>query len=1135
MRFMFAFVFVIMATMAAFSVNVSAATFVVNTTNDTQDAAPGNGTCADAQGQCSLRAAISEANALAGADTITVPAGTYTQSLVGANENANAGGDWDITSSLTINGAGAATTIIQANAASGVATERVFHVVNDGTTVTIDGVTIQNGWAKSAADGQGRGGGIKVAGDTTTSGVGILFTLTNSVVKDNRADTRGGGLAINKGNLVVTGCTFSGNNAGDATQTVAGGSGGAMVIDSQDNALSPSQTAVITNTIMTGNKAETALASSFGGAIIMRAVGATVTLDGCTVTNNTSISTPPQVTNRGFAGGLYNQNAHMIVRNSVVTGNTSSDFHAGIRSLNSPIVGEADTTLDIINSTISNNIAQGTNVTTGGQGGGVAQLTAATSVLSSTVNLDHSTISGNAATAGIAGGILNTSGGTGAVLLNITNSTISGNSASDIGGIYSDGTSCTTLIDFSTVANNSATGATGEGGGIYQDTTAGGSTLVSNSISADNTAVTSVDINDVATSLDYNHFENPNAAFVGAAHDVLSGDPVLGALANNGGLTKTHLPSNNSVIVNTIPNGTGGCGNPVSTDQRGFQRPVGSGCEKGAVEIDPEGPTPTATNTFTPTATVTPTGTPPVTAALPNVSASPGTVITVPVTVGDTTGRGIISYDLQVSFNPAVIVPASPEFDATGTLSNTMSVTPNGNNAGHLIISAFQAANLSGAGTLINLKFNVVGALGSSTALTFADYTDPNQIPHPGFLWNEGDPPAAITNGSVTVGNVTPTATPTVTATPSGTPPVSAALPNISASPGTVITVPVTVGDTTGRGIISYDFQVSFNPAVIVPASPEFDATGTLSSTMSITPNGNNAGHLIISAFQAANLSGAGVLINLKFNVVGELGSSTALTFADYTDPNQIPHPGFLWNEGDPPALTTNGSVTVGNVTPTATSTPTLTSTATPANTATSTRTPTNTPTPVGGPTPFTITPNSRDFGSVAIRTTSSPVRFLIRNVSGITAFGMNYTFSGTDGNSFRMSLVTCGSTLSAGSSCNLDVTFTPSTIGPKTATLNVFSQSTTNSVSAVLTGTAIAKSLFDYDFDGRSDISVFRPSTTEWYLQRSTIAGPFGLFYGVPNDKPVPADYDGDGKQISPSIARRRAMGYLQQLIVNL
>ena len=40
-----------------------AATFVVNSTGDTPDAAPGDGVCADASGDCTLRAAIREANA----------------------------------------------------------------------------------------------------------------------------------------------------------------------------------------------------------------------------------------------------------------------------------------------------------------------------------------------------------------------------------------------------------------------------------------------------------------------------------------------------------------------------------------------------------------------------------------------------------------------------------------------------------------------------------------------------------------------------------------------------------------------------------------------------------------------------------------------------------------------------------------------------------------------------------------------------------------------------------------------------------------------------------------------------------------------------------------------------------------
>ena len=49
-----------------------------------------------------------------------------------------------------------------------------------------------------------------------------------------------------------------------------------------------------------------------------------------------------------------------------------------------------------------------------------------------------------------------------------------------------------------------------------------------------------------------------------------------------------------------------------------------------------------------------------------------------------------------------------------------------------------------------------------------------------------------------------------------------------------------------------------------------------------------------------------------------------------------------------------------------------------------------------------------------------------------------------------------------------------------------------------------------DYDGDGRTDLAVYRGGS--WYIQRST-AGFIAVTFGTVNDVPVPADYDGDGK----------------------
>ena len=73
------------------------------------------------------------------------------------------------------------------------------------------------------------------------------------------------------------------------------------------------------------------------------------------------------------------------------------------------------------------------------------------------------------------------------------------------------------------------------------------------------------------------------------------------------------------------------------------------------------------------------------------------------------------------------------------------------------------------------------------------------------------------------------------------------------------------------------------------------------------------------------------------------------------------------------------------------------------------------------------------------------------------------------------------------------------------------FSSAGCHAASNFSTYSLTSKTAFDFDGDGRSDISVFRPSDSVWYLNRSA-QGFLAIQFGLATDKIVPADYDGDG-----------------------
>jgi CSLREA domain-containing protein len=177
--------------LAAPGIPAAADVFIVTKTADTLD-----GAC---DTDCSLREAVTAANARKGLDVVRAGPGTYTLTRTGAREGNAVSGDLDVRDDLLILGAGADRTVFDGNG-----TDRVLDADSGGLEVR--GVTIRNGRSPDHQgpyfDEEGTGGGIRAAS---------LVTLVDCLVTGNRSDTYGGGVSAS--DLIARDSTFSGNES----------------------------------------------------------------------------------------------------------------------------------------------------------------------------------------------------------------------------------------------------------------------------------------------------------------------------------------------------------------------------------------------------------------------------------------------------------------------------------------------------------------------------------------------------------------------------------------------------------------------------------------------------------------------------------------------------------------------------------------------------------------------------------------------------------------------------------------------------------------------------------------------------------------------------------------------------------
>jgi hypothetical protein len=215
----------------------AASVFTVDDASDAPDSAVGDGVCATAQGRCTLRAAVQEADAAAGSEVVipkglgpirlTVPSGA--EAVAGSGVKIDgAAGDLDVSGTITVTGAGPFESVID-----GAGAVRVFDVHRTGT-LKLKGVELANGKAdfdgdtghvhggaihnhgtlhvantaihSSSASAQGWGGG------GITNAAAATATLENVTIARNDSVDHGGGIE-NLGTMSITNVTVTDNRA----------------------------------------------------------------------------------------------------------------------------------------------------------------------------------------------------------------------------------------------------------------------------------------------------------------------------------------------------------------------------------------------------------------------------------------------------------------------------------------------------------------------------------------------------------------------------------------------------------------------------------------------------------------------------------------------------------------------------------------------------------------------------------------------------------------------------------------------------------------------------------------------------------------------------------------------------------
>lgn len=131
---------------------------------------------------------------------------------------------------------------------------------------------------------------------------------------------------------------------------------------------------------------------------------------------------------------------------------------------------------------------------------------------------------------------------------------------------------------------------------------------------------------------------------------------------------------------------------------------------------------------------------------------------------------------------------------------------------------------------------------------------------------------------------------------------ISVSAPDLVAIPGGEVVIPVAVQGAANKEIISYEFDLRYDPTVLQPEADAVNLAATVSDGLSFAVNAGNPGILKVAVYGALPIDRDGVLLNLRFTAVGAPGSTSRLGWTH-----------LIFNEGEAATTVSDGEISIWN------------------------------------------------------------------------------------------------------------------------------------------------------------------------------------------------------------------------------